>query len=231
MSSAVKVGLVGDFDANVTAHRAIPEALRLVGEATRLKLEHEWIATDRIQSEAHVTDFDGLWCVPGSPYRNTAGALLAIAYARSRRVPFLGTCGGFQHAILEYARNVLGWSDADHAETAPDARRLIIAPLACSLVEETDAVQLVPRSRIARAYSALTAQEGYHCRYGLNPEFESALLSGALHATARDTNEEVRAIELVDHPFFVATLFQPERAALKGDVPPLVAAFIKACVE
>ncbi len=61
------------------------------------------------------------------------GALLAIRYAREQKRPFLGTCGGFQHAIIEYARNVLGWADADPAETAPDAARPVIAPLQCAL--------------------------------------------------------------------------------------------------
>lgn len=63
------------------------------------------------------------------------GALIAIRYARENSIPFLGTCGGFQHAILEYARNVLGWSDAAHAETDTTGR-MVIAPLTCSLVEK-----------------------------------------------------------------------------------------------
>ena len=72
---------------------------------------------------AHLEMFDGIWCVPGSPYANTDGALDAIRVARERRVPFLGTCGGFQHALLEYAGAVWGVPSPAHAELDPSAAR------------------------------------------------------------------------------------------------------------
>ena len=155
--------------------------------------------------------------------------LSAIRHAREGGVPFLGTCGGFQHAIIEYARDVLGWPDAEHAETAPDAARAVISLLECALVETAGVVRFVPGSRIASAYGATEATERYRCRYGLNAEFRSALLAGPLRATAEDEDGEVRAVELDNHPFFVATLFQPERAALAGKSVPLVVAFVTAC--
>lgn len=225
------IGLVGDFDASVPAHQAIPVALGLAAAALGLEAGFEWVPTEDIRSESRLGGFDGLWCVPASPYRHMEGALLAIRYAREQAVPFLGTCGGFQHAVIEYARNVLGWADADHAETAPDATRLVIAPLACALVEATGAVRLFPGSRLASAYGAQEAQEGYRCRYGMNPAFQAALVAGPLRAAADDETGEIRAVELEGHPFFVATLFQPERAALKGTLPPLVTAFLRACAR
>ena len=157
------------------------------------------------------------------------GALRAIRYARERNVPFLGTCAGFQHAVLEYARNVVDWRDAAHAELQPHAERAVIAPLSCSLVEVSGAVRLEPQSRLARAYGTQEIAESYHCRYGINPAFLNRLTSGNLEVAAHDRAGEVRALELSDHPFFVATLFQPERAALKGVTPPLVRAFLTAC--
>ena len=81
---------------------------------------------------------------------------------------------------------------------------------------------------MARAYERLTISEGYHCRFGLNPVFAQELTAGPLRAVAWDETGEVRAVELEGHPFFLATLFQPERAALRGEVPPLVAAFVRA---
>jgi CTP synthase (UTP-ammonia lyase) len=86
----------------------------------------------------------------------------------------------------------------------------------------------MPGSRIAAAYGSERATEGYRCRYGLNPAFRAQLIGGPLRATAFDAAGEVRAIELADHPFFVCTLFQPERAALRGDMPPLVLALLEA---
>jgi CTP synthase (UTP-ammonia lyase) len=228
MATPIRIGLIGDYDAAVPAHQAIPVALQLAGDALALGVEFEWVPTEQIVNPARVASFDGLWCVPASPYRSMEGALLAIAFARENGRPFLGTCGGFQHAVIEYARNVLGWEDAEHAETAPGVGRTVIAPLVCALVEATDVVRFVPASRIAAAYGREESTEGYRCRYGLNPEFQATLVSGPLRAAAHDATGEIRAVELDGHDFFVATLFQPERAALKGQLPSLAAAFVRA---
>jgi CTP synthase (UTP-ammonia lyase) len=225
-----RIALVGDYDATVPAHQAIPRALAMAREAMQAPLDFRWLPTDTIDGDAMLAPFDAVWCVPASPYKSMDGALRAIRFARMRPLPFLGTCGGFQHAVVEFARGVLGWADADHAESSPDAVRPVIAPLACSLVEVTDKVRLRPGSRIAAAYGASQAEEGYRCRYGLNPQFREALASGPLRVTGEDDAGDVRALEFDGHPFFVATLFQPERAALKGRLPPLVAAFAEAAL-
>jgi CTP synthase (UTP-ammonia lyase) len=229
MRKSVLVGLIGDYTPSVPAHQAIPLALRDAAESLGLEVAFEWVPTDEVTSVARISRFDGLWCVPASPYRSMDGALLAIRHARENAVPFLGTCGGFQHAVIEYARNVLGWADAEHAETAPGAPRAVISPLECALVEATDTVRLLRGSHIASAYGVHATTEGYRCRYGLNPEFQDALVAGPLHVVADDEMGEVRAVELDGHPFFVATLFQPERAALRGEQVPLVVSFVSAC--
>jgi CTP synthase (UTP-ammonia lyase) len=228
---ALQVGLIGDHSDEVVAHRAIPLALDMAAAACGATVEPVWIPTDQVGDGAALAEFDGLWCVPASPYRSMEGALAAIRVARERHVPFLGTCGGFQHAVIEYARNVLGWSDAEHAETAPHARRQVIVPLLCTLVEVTDAVHLVEGSRLARAYGVDAITEGYHCSYGLSPDFREALADGPLRICAVDAAGDVRGIELEGHPFFVATLFQHERGALQGRVPPAVRAFVQAMVD
>jgi CTP synthase (UTP-ammonia lyase) len=230
-SSNVRIGLVGDYSEAVPAHRAIPIALRLAGDALGAGIAFEWVPTPEITQTSRVAGFDGLWCVPASPYRSMDGALLTIRFAREQRRPFLGTCGGFQHAVIEYARNVLGWADAEHAEVTPAAARPVIALLACALVDATGDVVLEPGSRIAEAYGRDRATEGYRCSYGMNAEFQAKLVAGPLRASAHDEAGEIRAVELDDHPFFVGTLFQPERAALQGRLPPLVAAFARACLE
>lgn len=229
MRKNIAIGLIGDYSQSVPAHQAIPLALQRAGSALHTEVGFEWVPTEEVTSASRISRFDGLWCVPASPYRSMDGALLAIRYARENLVPFLGTCGGFQHAVVEYARNVLGWADAEHAETAPDAARAVISPLECALVEVTGSVRLFSGTRIASAYGANETTEGYRCRYGLNPEFRAALVAGPLRAAADDETGEVRAVELDGHPFFVATLFQPERAALKGESAPLVVSFARAC--
>jgi CTP synthase (UTP-ammonia lyase) len=186
-----------------------------------------WIHLTRCHPLA---DFNGLWCIPGSPYRSMEGVLLAIRHAREQQRPFLGTCGGFQHALIEYARNVLNWSDVDHAESSPDAARAVIAPLACGLLNDFGSLRLIEGTRLAQAYGTLRTQEEYRCSYGVNPAFRAALVSGPLCESAVDESGDLRAIELHAHIFFVGTLFQPERAALRGKTPPSVVAFLKACL-
>lgn len=231
MQKNVTIGLIGDYDETVPAHRAIPFALRRSAEVLHVEVGFEWIPTEDIVAVSRIDRFGGLWCVPASPYRSIDGALLAIRYARESETPFLGTCGGFQHAVVEFARNVLGWADADHAETAPGAARAVISPLECALIEATDSVRLFPGTRIAAAYGASETIEDYRCRYGLNPQFRAALVAGPLRAAADDKTGDVRAVELDSHPFFVATLFQPERAALAGRTVPLVVTFVNACAR
>ena len=225
-NTTLNLALIGDYHPGVTAHQAIPVALQQAADSLGLTVHLHWLDTDTRPS---LHGFDGFWCVPASPYRDIDGALRAIRFAREQRRPFLGTCGGFQHAILEYARNVLGWADAEHGELASDAKRAVIAPLSCGLVEVTDSVRLLPYTRIAEAYGLLDLQEGYHCRYGVNPAFLDALLEGNLIPSGHDATGDLRAVELLNHPFFIATLFQPERAALKGSTPPLAVALLKAC--
>jgi CTP synthase (UTP-ammonia lyase) len=229
MSTRITIGLIGDHSDAIVAHRAIPQALQLAAASCGIEVEPHWVPSQEITSSARIARFDGLWCVPGSPYRSMDGVLHAIRYAREQQRPLLGTCGGFQHALIEYARNVLGWSDADHAESSPDAGRAVIAPLACALLDQADTVRLVAGSRLAHAYAASEIAEEYLCSFGVNPEFRAALVSGPLREAAVDAQGDLRGVELEDHRFFVATLFQPERAALRGVAPPPVTAFVQAC--
>ncbi|WP_192558792.1 CTP synthase C-terminal region-related (seleno)protein [Pseudomonas allokribbensis] len=230
-SRALRIALIGDYDPQVTAHQAIPVALGLVTEHIRRPVDFEWLSTEQIHLDTPLEGFDGFWCVPASPYKSEAGALRAIRFAREQQRPFLGTCGGFQHAVLEFSRHVLGWDDAEHGETSPDSSRAVLTPLTCSLVEAVDSIHLVPGSLIVKAYETSEIREGYRCRFGVNPQFERELLTHDLHAVGHDSAGDLRAIELKNHVFFVATLFQPERAALKGLLPPLVRAFVEACAE
>jgi CTP synthase (UTP-ammonia lyase) len=228
---ALPLALIGDFNPSVPAHQAIPLALQHAAADVDHSVTSAWVATDSIDPdhpERQLADFAGLWCVPASPYASPAGALAAIRFARETGRPFLGTCGGFQHALLEFARNVLGRPEADHAEDHPDAAVPLIAPLACSLVEAEGTVYLIEGTRLRRIYGAAEAREQYRCRFGLNPAYEGWLAGTPLRISARDEAGEVRAVELDGHPFFVATLYQPERSALRGEGHLLVSAFVAA---
>jgi CTP synthase (UTP-ammonia lyase) len=225
-----RVALIGDYDPAHVAHRAIPLALGLAAGAAGQPLAWAWVDTSTLVGDltVHLETFDGIWCVPGSPYARTDGVLDAIRVARERGVPFLGTCGGFQHALLEYAGAVWGVTAPAHAELDPSAADPVIAPLACTLVEQSGTIRCEPGSRLLGIYGSSEAVEGYHCSYGLNSSCAGQLAGGPLRVAARDLAGDVRAVELDGHPFFVATLFQPERSGLEGRRHPLIAAFVDA---
>lgn len=230
VKDTLRIALVGDYNPDVLAHQAIPLAIDDAAAVLEVTADYDWLATTELTSPEDLVGYDAIWLVPASPYKNADAAFIAARYARENSVPFLGTCGGFQHALIEYARNVLGWQDAAHAETDTEGR-MVIAPLTCSLVEQSDAIELRANTLIARAYGQEEIEEGYHCNYGVSPEFAQELEKGDMRVTGWDAQGEIRAVELVTHPFFIATLFQHERAALAGRPAPLVQALLRAALN
>ena len=224
-----RIALVGDYNETIVAHRAIPIALQMVVAALKVDVRWDWLPTSTLSAPigAQLKTYSAVWCVPGGPYKNTRGVIETIRYARTHSLPFLGTCGGFQHAVMEYAESVWG-IDAIHAESDPGAIDPVISPLTCSLVEVTSGLHFAPESQLRKIYQRDSASEEYHCNYGFNPKYLQYLESGALKIAARDDEGSVRAVELDDHPFFIGTLFQPERAALRDQLSPLIKAFVAA---
>lgn len=229
ISNGPRVALIGDYSPEVLAHRAIPRAVELACADVGVEVSWRWFSTAGIHlASRDLKDCAAVWVVPASPYANMIGALDAIRWARETGRPFLGTCGGFQHALIEFARNVAGLASADHAESNPHAESLIVTPLSCSLVEKTGGIHFVSGSRLQNAYGRNGATESYHCNYGFNTKFQARLEKAGLRFSGFDDAGEVRAMELPAHPFFVGTLFQPERSALSGTVHPLIRAFVQA---
>ena len=226
-----RIGVIGDYDASFEPHRATDAALTHAATALSLGIEVVWIPTtsldtpDAIQSLA---SFGGLWAAPGSPYQSMSGALHAIRFAREFGLPLLGTCGGFQHIVLEYARHVLGFSEASHAEYDPYASSLFISRLACSLVGREFVISLQPGSLVAATYGATSVTEQYYCNFGVNSNHSAALAAGDLAIVGSDAEGEVRAVELRSHPFFVGTLFVPQLRSQPESPHPLVLGFLKA---
>jgi len=232
MTTAPRIALVGDYNAAAKAHQGIPLALAIASEGNPV-CEWEWVHTSTLREDPaqRLASFHGVWCVPASPYVHARGALAAIRFARETGRAFLGTCGGFQHALLEYAETVWGVVEPAHAELDPNAIDPVIAPLACSLIEQSGDVRFEQGSRLAGIYGVNAATEEYHCRYGLSSSFSDRLTRGPLRISARDAEGEVRAIELEGHPFYMATLFQPERSGLANRRHPLVSAFVASARE
>ncbi|MEU4175515.1 hypothetical protein [Streptomyces sp. NPDC026589] len=221
MTSRPRLALVGDRSDRVPAHAKFDELVPHFG------VEVDWLPSAAVTDA--VADYDGVWVIPGSPYVSQAGALLAIRTARTAGIPYLGTCGGFQHALIEYSRNVLGIRDAEDVQYDADATTPLIVPLACSLVGETAPLHFAADSRLASVYPGReSAVETYHCKYGLNPAYENELRSGRLRISGWDAEKAPRAVELPGHPFFIGSLFQPELSSTPTDIHPLIRAFLAA---
>ena len=228
MTTFINIALVGDYDPKVTAHKAIPKALQIAAASHYFDVKYEWLHTKTLIGDMDqlLSNFNGVWAVPASPYENISGALAAIQYAREKHISFLGTCGGYQHALLEFAHNVLQLPEAENAEVNPDTSFPLINALICSLVEENGEILLRENTKIREIYGEEIIMEQYRCSYGFNRRYLNLFKDSELVVSGFDHDGDPRSIELSNHPFFMATAYQPERVALKGENHPLVNQFI-----
>lgn len=232
MSSTIRIGIIGDYTTRNTSHVATDAALGHAASEIGCKAELVWLPTDKLDSGgAGLESLDGLLCAPGSPYASMSGALSAIRYARENDRVFLGTCGGFQHAIIEFARNVLRRADAEHEETSPGAGTLIIRRMSCSLIGRSDCVRVRRDTMLGSIYRTDEATEQFWCNFGVNSEFVDELVRGGLIVSATDVEGSVRAVEHPRHRFYLGTLFIPQFSSTPARPHPVLVAFLAAAVE
>ena len=223
-----RLALVGDRSESVEAHNRVPLLLTALGGSGAEAIEPYWVPTPSVTSTSDVAGFDGIWVLPGSPYRSSDGVLLAIEAARTSGIPLLGTCGGFQHLLIELARNVCGLAAVEHAETDPEAPELLVVPLTCKLFGEEAPVVIAEGTLAASAMGAGPTTERFFCRFGLDARYEEVLEAHGLVLSGRDDAGDARVAELPGHPFFLGTLFQPELSSDSTLVHPIIAAFAAA---
>jgi CTP synthase (UTP-ammonia lyase) len=221
------IAIIAEYAPTYEPHAATGHAIEHSRMALGLEIGYQWISTADITT-ALFDQYDALWVAPGSPYKRMDKALWAIQYAREHKIPTLGTCGGFQHMIIEYARNVLMIPEAKHAEYDPYASQLFISELTCSLAGREMALHLDPNSKAARAYGATDITEQYYCNFGVNPDAIDALKRGPIAIVGSDAEGEVRVIEYPEHPFFIATLYVPQVRSTPENPHPLIDAFLSA---
>lgn len=244
MNDDVRIGILGDLDPGSRGHKAIDDALVHAAAKLQIKLDSSWIPTSSLlaaDGKKLLESFDGLWAAPGSPYKSFDGMLKGIEFARRNDWPFLGTCGGFQYALIECARNVLGIKDADTAENDSGSKNVIIYPVACAVANrKKDApklsglipeIRLRPGSYLQSFYTQDSATEEFFCNFEVNPEYEWAAMEAGFPVVARGAQGEIRAIESPTHRFYIATLFQPQHSSKPGKPHPLVLAFVQAAAD
>jgi CTP synthase len=226
----ISIALIGDQDESVTAHQAIPLAIGLAADALQIDTTIEWVSTEAVSTEK-LNQFHAIWCVPASPYKNVDGALTAIQFARRNDIPFLGTCGGYQHAILEFAQHVLGFEKAENIEENPETEMPLISGLACAPIETSAQITLAAESQVATYYQTEKITEDYHCSYGINQDYLFIFDGSDLYFSGHDESGAPKILEIPQHRFFIGTAFQPERSALKDQIHPLITGLLQAAVE
>jgi CTP synthase (UTP-ammonia lyase) len=246
VSTTVRIGILGDFNPEFPSHHATNDSLQHAARNLDLQVNSEWIPTPSLASsdtEKVLESCDGLWASPGSPYKSFDGMLKGIEFARRRNWPFLGTCGGFQYALIEFARNVLGIADADSAENNSGSKNIVIYPVACAvtgrkggapkLSGKVPEIRLRPGSYLQSFYGKdkEIVTEEFFCNFEVNPEYEWATMEAGFPVVARGAQGEIRAIESPAHRFFVATLFQPQLSSTEKKPHPVVLAFLHAAAD
>ncbi|HVZ35812.1 MAG TPA: hypothetical protein VG963_25470 [Polyangiaceae bacterium] len=237
---AAKIAIVGDFDRRRPSHWATEAALFHAAARVGAAVEPHWVGTPALSGAdagERLGAFDGIWGAPGSPYSALDGMLNAIRLAREHGVPYLGTCGGFQYAVIEFSRHVLGIADADSAENASESRNIVIRPICCEVSSAAPGMprlagpgvaRPVPGTLVAELCGCRVLEEEYFCSFELEAEFVSRWLAAGLVIAAEGESGEVRALQLRAHPFFLATLFQPQLSSSAERPHPIIEGFLRA---
>ena len=228
-----KIAIVGDFDASSRFHHLTGEAIAHSAQVLQASFSYDWIETDSVGKHFHeITEhYKAFWIAPGAMYKNVEGALRLIEFARLHNIPTLGTCRGFQHMALEFAKNVLHIKSAQHAEYDPNASNLVVSPIACSIKGKSLEVTFIDKtSKSFAIFETEKIQTTFYCNYGLDPKYQEDFASNGFKVVAIDTQKEARILELASHKFFIATLFVPQEVSTKEHPHKLVTAFLKAAL-
>ena len=229
-----KIAIIGDYNQNEESHYLIMESIKEVAEEQQGELQAQWIMSDALDvSEEHLKLFDGFWFSPGSPYKNANNVLSAIQYARKNGVPALGTCAGFQHMVIEFARNVLGLYSVDSEENDTECADAVIKKLSCTLMNKMEQLKISDSNSIlARTVGGDRLIGEYRCNYGFNEAYRSAFQNSNVITTIVETkNGYFRGFELKEHPFFIGSLFIPQ-LDFRGDSSyRIIKSFVKVLLD
>ncbi|WP_435176048.1 glutamine hydrolyzing CTP synthase [Halorussus sp. AFM4] len=228
----VDVALVGKYDLE-DAYMSVNEALKHAGLEKNVDVNVQWVDSEKMAEdhEERLYEADGIVVPGGFGSRGTRGKIEAIRYARENGVPYLGLCLGFQLAVVEYARNVLGLEGAHSTELDEDTPYPVIdlLPEQYDLEDlggtmrlgahETD---IEPGTLAAEVYGDTACTERHRHRYEVNPEFFDAFEDSGLVFSGQSGNR-MEILELADHPYFLGTQFHPEfRSRPTRASPPFV---------
>ena len=240
LTKKTEIAIVGKYVALRDAYISIIEALRHAGYENQTEIQFRWVNAELITSQnVHdiLSGVDGILVPGGFGDRGIEGKITAIQYAREQKVPFFGICLGMQVAVIEYARNVLGFAGANSSEINPDTKY----PVIDLLPEQKDIenlggtmrlglypCKLTPDSLATEAYGEELIYERHRHRYEFNNEFrETFENSGFRFSGTSPDGRLVEIIELIDHPWFLAVQFHPEFKSRPDHAQALFRQFVK----
>ncbi len=235
----VRIGLVGKYMNSHEAYESVNEALLHGGLAHHLEVELVYIDADEMEKkggEALLLGVDAIIAPGGFGKRGVEGKLAAIRYAREQKKPFFGICLGMQLAVIEFARNVAGMPSANSTEFEPASAFGVVHMLPHKDARKGGTMRLGAypakldsQSKIAKIYGVIEISERHRHRYEINQAFVQHLKKAGLSITAICSQKDlVEAVELVDHPWFIACQFHPEFKSKPFDPHPLFRDFIRA---
>lgn len=240
----VTVALVGKYTALHDAYISVVEALKHGALAHRAKVNIKWVNSEEVtweNAETYFSDVSGILVPGGFGDRGIDGKIFAIRYARENGIPFLGLCLGMQMAIVEFARNVVGFKDAHSAELDPGTTHPVI-----HLMPEQDGIEdiggtlrlgaypcvLNKESKAYKVYGQEVVEERHRHRYEVNNYYREDLIrNGMMLSGLSPDGRIVEMIELPDHPWFVATQAHPEFKSRPNRPHPLFKGFIGAALN
>ncbi len=243
-SRTVQVAIVGKYTHLHDAYKSITEAFIHAGAEHDTRVELKWVESGDLEAgdpERLLGGVDGVLVPGGFGERGIQGKIRAAGWARTQEVPYFGICLGMQAAVIEFARNVCGWPDADSAEFDEKSGHKVIDLLAEQVgVEQKGGTMrlgafrchLVPGSKAQQAYGVETVSERHRHRFEFNPKLGTQLVSRGLAVTGKSPNNRdlVEIIEVPDHPWFVGVQFHPELKSRPAEPHPLFTAFVAAAL-
>lgn len=237
----VTIGLIGKYVELKDSYKSISEALIHGGAANLTQVNVRWIHSEEINSEnidEELKDLDGILVAPGFGSRGISGKIAAIKYARENNVPFLGICLGMQCAVIEFARNVLGWKDAHSVEIVSNTPYPVIdmmteqkniSDMGGTMRLGSYDCQLKSGTHIFEAYQKDIIQERHRHRYEFNNKYLADFEKAGMIATGKNPESGlVEVIEIPSHPWFVGAQYHPEYKSTVDNPHPLFKEFIKA---
>ncbi len=239
----VKIGICGKYTELRDAYKSIRESFIHAGAENDAKVDLKWIAAEDIEkdgTEAHLSDIDGLLVPGGFGERGIEGMITAIKYAREKGLPYFGICLGMQTAIIEFARNVVGWKDANSSEFKKTAHNVIdIMPGQKTVKEKGGTMRLgayicmlQKGSKAYQAYGTEVISERHRHRFEVNNKFRKRIADAGMKFSGISPDGElVEMSELPDHPWFVGCQFHPELKSRAAKAHPLFREFVRAALE